>query len=145
MKKRPVVFSVLFALVAICANASDSCKILLNKNLVFEGAVEQENPVAVVKTNQKTADGYFTIKYRSENADSGWKRTIYIDDKNGDEIKKLEMPKQAGSVCVKASVLKRWIDKRQPLFIYTLSLPKDPLLADRVRVRSVLICKIEWH
>lgn len=137
---------VAFITLSICkAKASDSCEILFNKHLIFKGSVEQENPVAFIKAKHFKNTDCLTIRYRSENANKGWTRTFYINDSNGQNLKTIDLGKQSGSVTVNASVLNELEKKKQPFFIYTISLPKDKAMAARIRVRRMLICKIEWN
>jgi hypothetical protein len=80
-----------------------------------------------------------------DDPDKGWKRTFYISDSNDENLKTAEINTQAGSVSFNASVIKDLMNKKQPVFIYTTSLPKNKELAARIRVRRVLLCKIEWN
>lgn len=141
-------FVLLPAFITFCistARANDSCVVLFNKQVIFKGETEQENPVAFIKAGAfKNAD-CITIKYYSEKVLKGWKRTFYLDASNDQNLKTIELNKQNGTVSVKASVLTEMKEKKQPVFIYTMSLPTDKAMAARIRVRRMLICKIEWN
>ena len=135
----------LIALSPIAARANDSCEILFNKQVIFKGDVEQENAHGFVKATQFKNTDCITIKYHSEKAMKGWKRTFYLEGPNDQNVKTIELSKQSGSVSVKASVLNEMKEKKQPVFVYTISLPADKAMAARVRVRRMFLCKIEWN
>lgn len=133
------------ALTMFTSAANDSCKILFNKRVIFKGSVEQENAVAFLDAKAFKKTDCITLEYRTENANKGWKRTFYIDASNDQNVKTIELGKQSGSVCVKASVLNELKEKKQPVFIYTASFPTDKAMAARIRIRKMFICKIEWN
>ncbi len=147
MKKILLLQCVFVALLFLKVKANDSCTIFLNKKTIFKGAVDQENAVGYLNLKHvryKKCD-CITIKFKSDNENKGWYRTFFINTENDQQIKKIEMPKQSGAVTVSATVLNKQQEKRQPFFIYTTSLPADKKMAASIRVRRVLICKIEWN
>jgi hypothetical protein len=127
------------------ASANDSCKILFNKQVIFEGPVDQETAVAPLKAKVFTNNDCIIISYKSENANKGWERTFYINESSEKSLKVIRLNKQSGTVAVKAAILNKLKEKKQPVFIYTVSLPIDKGLAARIRVRRIFICKIEWN
>lgn len=128
----------------INAGANDRCEIFINKKLIFKGEVEQENAIAFLNAKAYKTTDCITIKYFSEQVSSGWTRTFYFSTSDEKDLKIVEMPKQNGSVTVKASVFREMTKNRQPILIYTISLPADKALASRIRVRRMLVCKLEW-
>ncbi|GEO11817.1 hypothetical protein [Segetibacter aerophilus] len=144
MRKLIMLFAFV-ALIIVRANASDSCKILFNKQVIFNGAADQETAVALLKAKIFKPKDCIAISYKSETANKGWERTFYINDASEKSLKVITLNKQSGSVAVKASILNKMKEKKQPVFIYTTSLPTDKALAARVRVRRIFICKIEWN
>ena len=129
----------------LSAKANDSCKILFNKQVIFKGSVEEGAADAFIKVKRLTAKDCITIRYYSENTSKGWQRTFYINGPEESNLKTITIGKQSGAVSVKASVLNEMKEKKLPVFIYTTSLPTDKAMAARVRVRRMLICKIEWN
>ncbi|MGI8636681.1 MAG: hypothetical protein ACR2KZ_14890 [Segetibacter sp.] len=127
------------------ADANDSCRILLNKRVIFKGEVEQQNAVAFLTASQLKKTDLITLEYYSEDDVKGWSRTFYLDAANDKTLKTIQLNKQSGSVCFNAFALKKMIQNREPVFIYTTSLPKDKKMAARIRVRSIFVCKIEWN
>jgi hypothetical protein len=132
------------ALTISVAHASDSCKILFNKQVIFKGEVDNESSVSALKVKAFKKSDCITIVYNSETTNKGWERTFYINGPDEKNIKTITTSKQSGSLSVKASVLNEMKEKRQPVFIYTISLPTDKTLAARIRVRRLFICRIEW-
>ncbi len=133
------------ALSTVKVNAADSFIVLYNKHVIFKGMTEQENAAAYIKAKEFKNTDSITIIYKSENADKGWKRTFYMVDAKERNIKTIELLKQSGSVSMNASALQEMKEKKQPVFIYTVSLPADPKLAAGIRVRRIMLCKIEWN
>ncbi len=125
--------------------STDNWEICFNKQSIFKGTDDQLNKIAFLKAAGIEKNDCITITYKMENVDTGWKRTFYINDSADNNIKTIVLNKQTGSVSVNASVLQEMIDKKQPVFIYTTSLPKDPSKAAVVRVRRIFLCKIEWN
>lgn len=113
--------------------------------MIYKGDVERETAVALLTVKPFTSKDCITIKYNSEHANKGWDRTFYINGPNEKNLKTITIGQQSGTVSVKASALNEMKEKKQPVFIYTTSLPSDKALAARVRVRRMLICKIEWN
>ena len=140
-----MLLSIFLAVTVTRALANDSCEVFFNKQLIFKGLVEQENPVAFIKAKQFTKSDCITIVYYSNNVNKGWNRTFYINGSDERNLKTLQLGKQSGSVSVNALFLNEMKDKKQPVFMYTTSLPADKTLAARIRVRRILICKIEWN
>ncbi|MCW3080012.1 hypothetical protein [Segetibacter sp.] len=132
-------------LMTINAKANDSCKILFNKQLIFNGVADQETSVASIKEREFLQKDCITISYKSEHTNKGWNRTFYVNSADDRNLKTVTVNKQSGSVSVKASILNKVKEKKQPVFIYTTSLPTDKALAARIRVRRIFICKIEWN
>lgn len=137
----------LFAFIAATisnANASDSCKVFFNKQLIFKGEVDNESSASALRVKSFKKSDCIIIVYKSETTNKGWERTFYLNGADEKNIKTITTSKQSGSVSVKASVLNEMKEKRQPVLIYTTSLPADKALAARIRVRRLFICKIEW-
>jgi hypothetical protein len=144
MNKAIILLSVFLAFAFTTADAKDSWQILINKQVIFKGNSDDESPTVSVKVRVLKKTDCIAINYNMDDPDKGWKRTFYISDSNDENLKTAEINTQAGSVSFNASVIKDLMNKKQPVFIYTTSLPKNKELAARIRVRRVLLCKIEW-
>lgn len=127
------------------AEDNDRWQILHNKRIILHGSSESENTTVTVKASDFKKDDSITISYNTTNDDKRWKRSFYINNGNNENLTTAEMNEQTGRVSVKASVLDSNIKNKQPVFIYTTAIPKDKALASRVRLRRILLCKIEWN
>lgn len=127
------------------AGATDGWQVFFNKQEIFKGNAEMEQLKTTFKSRELKKNDCFRITYNNDHPYAGWKRTFYFNDSTDNTIKTLELNKQTGSVSLNASVLKEMMIKKQPVFIYTVSLPKDPDKASNIRVRRILLCKIEWN
>ena len=135
--------SLLFAVAN--ADATDTWQILINKQIICKGNSDQENTVATIKKRALTSGDNLVIKYSMDNGDKTCTRTFYISDSSDHNLATAKINQQTGSVTIKAEIIKRIMEKKQPFFIYTTSLPKDKGLAARIRVRRVLLCRIDWN
>jgi hypothetical protein len=134
-----------FSLVIVKAQAPDKWQIFFNKQLIFNGNSDQPNSTGNLKISSIRKTDKITISYFMDSADDDWKRSFLVNDETERNILTIDLNKQAGSASFNAIPLKPLKDKKKPFFIYTISLPKDPGLAARVRVKRVLLCKIEWN
>ena len=123
----------------------DHWEVLFNNKVVFRGSDEQEDNTLQFKTTNFKKTDCFTIKYMAENAQNSWNRTFYINGKEDNNIKTMVVSKQSGKISVSASLLSEMMNKKAPVFIYTTSLPTNPAKAAAVRVRRILLCKLEWN
>ena len=144
MLKLIILLTTFLAIGFINADAQDTWQILVNKKLIKKGNVGEEG-AAFIKARTLKSKDCIKIKYKSENEESNWQRTFYINTVEDKVIKRVNMPKQSGSVCIKGLALKQLQKNKQPFIIYTTSLPNDPAEAATVRVRRIMLCKIEWN
>lgn len=145
MNRRLGLLSFFIVLIISVATANDSCKILFNNRVLFNSVVDQEQAEIFLPGRVFKNRDCITIAYSSDNVSKGWRRSFYLDDANDHNIKTIESVKPKGVVFVKASVLNEMRKKKQPVFLYTMSIPIDKELAARVRVRRMFICKIGWN
>ena len=117
---------------------------MFNKKLLVKGQPGQEEMQVSLKAVRIKKTDCFTIKYGTDNSNKRWNRTFYINDTADRTIKTVRINRQRGTVTFNASALKDMVNKRQPLIIYTTSLPKDPAKAATVRVRRIILCRIKW-
>jgi hypothetical protein len=143
MKKLSLIIFSIFTLAA--ANAqTDSWQILFNQKVVLKGNADKPDTELTIKTPALKSTDKITVKYISATADDKWKRSFYINDSVDNNILTIPLSKQTGSICVTAGKLTQLMKHKQPVFIYTTSIPKDKAMAATVRVRRMLLCKIEW-
>jgi len=144
MKKLIVLLTTLGCFFIAKADTTDTWQILINNKVIFKGNGNEENAATVLKGSSIKSSDQVTIKYLTTNADDSWKRTFLLTDENDNTITSLTLNKQSGSACFPANKLIELKNKKQPAFIYTISTPKNAALAASVRVRRILLCKIEW-
>jgi hypothetical protein len=127
------------------AQPETNWQVLLNKTLLLRATAQTADPVLKIPIKSLNGKKMITIKYNTAEGNSDWNRTFNINDEGENNIKELKLPRQSGMVSFDARILKKYADKGKPLFIYTISLPKDPEQAAVVRVRRTLVAKIVWQ
>jgi hypothetical protein len=145
LKKLLLLIPVFLLLSMLKATAMDRWEILFNNKVLYKGSEDQEDNTVHFKVNAFKKTDCFTIRYTAENAQNSWNRTFYINGKEDNNIKTFAISKQSGKISVTASLLSEMMHKKAPVFIYTTSLPKDAAKAAAVRVRRILLCKLEWN
>jgi hypothetical protein len=143
MKRLLLLIFLIFTLATVNAQ-TDSWQILFNKKVVLKGNSNKPDTELVVKTSPLKSTDKLTVKYSSAADDNSLNRTFYINDSADNNLITCALNKQSGSINVTARKLTRVMLSKQPVFIYTMAIPKDKALAARVRVRRILLCKIEW-
>jgi hypothetical protein len=145
MKKLYALMITLATLLSVAyAQAGDSWKIYLNKKLLLQTPVESNEAVIVLDKAATLSKNTISIQFKSGDTESDFKRSFFLNDAGEKTIKKLELKGIDGTVTLNTMELKAAASSRKPLFIYTTAIPKDPAMAAAVRVRRVLLCKIEW-
>ena len=127
------------------ADAQDKWEAVYNKKIVHKGGVDKGDVITLRAVPSFKTTDILSLRYHTENSDNTWKRTFYINGANDNVLKTIEMNGQSGTVRIKNSILKELAAKKQPLTVYTSSVPKDPAKASSVRVRRMMLCKIEWQ
>ncbi|HEX8461768.1 MAG TPA: hypothetical protein VF623_10070 [Segetibacter sp.] len=145
MKKIIALLPLLLLLSLTNLYAMDHWEILLNNKVIFKGKIGEENPTLKFKSRSFKTTDRFTLKYTADDPQKDWNRIFIVTDAQDKELKTVYLDKQSVQVSVKASEVKLLMNKKQPVFIYTTSLPKDPAKAATVRVRRILLCKVEWN
>jgi hypothetical protein len=145
VKKLILFISLAFFGITIQAQEPDRWEIKFNKQIIFKGSSNQTNPTAFLKTSALKKTDKITIRYLMDNPDKDWKRTFLIRDESENNIATLDLNNPTGAVTFNVYNLQALRNKKKPFFIYTVSLPKDPSLAAAIRVKRILLCKIEWN
>ena len=140
MKK--IFLSLLFFTSAIYMNAQpDNWKIYHNKKLLLSVSEESEtkNIRSIHKADlDKTGD--LIVMYKESNRDKEWKRTIAIfDEKDNTLFEKAGINK----IQVSNASLKKMLQEKTKIRIYTWAIPKDPAKAAVIRIRRVHLCTLE--
>jgi hypothetical protein len=121
----------------------NSWKVKWNKKLVLSanGENEARNAITIAKADL-SKKCFLEIQFKEADSEkaNGWKRTFLIMDENDNELARIE---KGSTITVKAADLKKHFKGRNCLRIFSISLPKDPELAARVRVRRIHIVTVK--
>ena len=139
MKK--ISFFLLFVFVSLVSFAQDTWSVFHNKieilNTGKSDPVQNIVPVTQADLNQP---GFFLINYRENKSQKNWIRHLAVYD--GAENILME---KKGDTALRLSneTLNDWFAKSSIIKIFTWTLPADPELAARIRVRRLHLCTIE--
>ncbi len=128
------------------AQTGSTWKLCFNGKEIIKGNVEQADELKTIDASAilKHPTKNFTIYYNQADVTTGWNRTFFINDENDQVLHTITMTSQSGSVSFPATYLSKSASSKKPVFLYTTSLPKDKKKAAVVRVRRILLSKIEW-
>lgn len=115
----------------------DSVKVKWNRNVIFSGAVESEKDNTVKFSFNEGS--VLEIIYKEAERKADWTRTLLIFDNSDNELARFE---NGYKTKLGGDVLKNIIGNNKTLKVYTISLPTDPEMAARVRVRRVHLCTL---
>lgn len=144
MKRMWALLSIATILMANTTNAQDKWEAVYNNKVIHKGTADADDVITVPRVPHLKTTDVLTLRYHTENSDNTWKRTFYINDAGDQVLKTVEMNNQSGSVRISNAFLRKLIAKKEPVTLYTSSIPKDQLKAATVRVRRMMLCKIEW-
>jgi len=129
----------LLSLTSFTVFAQNSWKVCLDKKTLLSTSEESEQK-NIIKISAAGLKKYknFTVSYRQEDPQKGWRRTIsFYDDTNN------ELLKQTGNkFTIKSKSLQNLLQTSKTIKVYTIALPTDPNLAAQVRVRRVHLCTL---
>jgi ribosomal protein S24E len=126
---------------AFMLQAQDSWKVYHNKSELKN--IEEENEsknIISINSSSLNKEGEFVLTYFEKEPQKDWSRFMAVFDNQDNELlqrKNLRMLK------VSNATLKDLFKKSSTLHIYSWSLPNDPDLAARIRIRRVHLCTIE--
>lgn len=126
---------------ATLLSAQDSRKVKLNNKTILNTTNEDEAANSKPITAAEWANnGSLEVCYKEKKPQKDWRRSIFFVDENDNELIRKD-----GVTKVKISVaeLKQAFAGKKQIRIFTISLPTDPDLAARVRVRRVHLCTLE--
>jgi hypothetical protein len=119
--------------------AQDKWIVHVNKKAVLEANEEsvEKNQVRVKAADLKKANN-FVLTYFENPKQKGWTRSIMIFDSMDKELKRIKGTKLSLTNSNLLSLLK----KHKSIQLYTWSIPDDPALKARIRVRRVHLCTL---
>jgi hypothetical protein len=119
--------------------AQDKWLVYLNKKPVLETQEESEEKNQVlIKASALKNKNVFTITYIEASKQKGWSRSMMLFDSTDKELKRVKGNKITYSNASLLLLLKKY----KSLHVYTWSLPNDPAMKERIRVRRVHLCTL---
>lgn len=134
-------FFLLSALISIMSFSQDTWKVSHNK-VEFLTTVKHdpEKNIVLVKQADLNQPGEFELKYFENKPQKSWNRYLVVYD----GAENVLMQKEGGTTLIlQNDTLKDLLQKNSLLKIFTWTLPSDPELAARIRVRRLHLCTIE--
>ena len=147
MKKYLLLLTALFAfcMIEVNAQSGDTWSISLNKQTLLRSPVESAEPtIFISKSALQKGKSMLTIQYATAEGEKDWNRTFTFNYENEQTVKQASLKNQSGSISFAAKDLLKAAQSNKPVFVYTMSLPNDPAVAALVRIRRILLCKIQW-
>lgn len=130
-----------FLLIACIASAQASWTVTLNNKLLLRASKENEKTNSrKVKATEWKKKGFLDIVYTSPKTDNKYRRSILFVNENDQELIRRD---NVSKVRVPIDELKRIFKDSGKIRVFTISIPTDPDLASRVRVRRVHLCTLE--
>jgi hypothetical protein len=134
-----LILFLVMGLLTVSAEAQDNWVVYLNKKPVLESREEsEEKNVVHIKSNALKSKNVFTITYLEAAKQKGWSRSMMVFDSTDRELKRVKGNKLSYSNSSLLSLLK----KNKTLRVYTWSIPNDPAMKERIRVRRVHLCTL---
>lgn len=126
---------------AIMVLAQDGWKVYHNKTELLKSSQENESKnIIAIASSSLNKPGELVISYLEKKPLKDWIRIIAVFDKNDNEILKKEAVRL---LKISNKELKKLFTENSSLRFFTWSLPTDPQLAERIRIRRVHLCTIE--
>jgi hypothetical protein len=124
------------------AKSQGSWKIKFENKTLLSASTENETAnTRQLKKADLSKNAFLQIDYKETDADKkDWVRSFLFFDENDNELLRKENIK---SPKLSSAELTKLFHERKKLKIYTVSLPSDPELASRVRIRRVHLCTLE--
>ena len=120
---------------------SDSWKIKWNKKTILETTKENvADNTQKVKLADLKDNCSLKVSYKENPPQKDWKRDFLFFDEGDNELLRKD---STTSTKITGSELKKLFAGKKRIMIYTVSLPTDPDLAARIRIRRVHLCTLE--
>ncbi len=123
--------------------AQDSWKVYLNKTEYLNSHEENESKNTFnISSSILNKEGGLVITYIEKEPLKDWKRIFSISDKNDNILLQKE---NVRILKISNDSVKSLFKNKSSIHIYTWTLPNDPDLAARIRIRRVHLCTIEMN
>lgn len=104
------------------------------------GEENKDNNTQKVKLAELKNNCFLEVAYKENPAKKDWKRSFLFFDENDNELLRKH---STTSTKISGTELKKLFAGKKKIVIYTVSLPTNPDLAARIRVRRVHLCTLE--
>lgn len=126
-------------LLVTSVQAQDKWMVYVNKIVVLNALEEsEEKNIVRVSAPELNKKNNFSLTYFENPRQKGWTRSIMVFNSEDQEIKRVQGSKLSYTNASLLNLLK----KHKTLQIYTWSIPDDPALKERIRVRRVHLCTL---
>ena len=133
------VMLLMMGLLMLTAGAQDKWIVYLDKKPVLESTEESlEKNVIRIKAGALKGQNGFILTYIEDPKQKGWTRSIMVFDSTDKELRRITGTKLSYTNASLLSLLK----KHRTIAVYTWSIPDDPALKERIRVRRVHLCTL---
>ena len=133
------ILCLMMGLVSISGSAQDNWIVYLNKKAILNTSEESEEKNIIRISRQALKNNnLFTLTYLEQPRQKDWTRSIMVFDSADQEIKRVKGNKLSYSNAALLSLL----SKHGTIELYTWSIPNDPALKERIRVRRVHLCTL---
>lgn len=121
------------SLLSLKGLAQNSWKVKYGSTVLLQASEENsEKNVRSLSKSQFTKQLPLTVSVSDPNREKGWERFITV---TGDNVELLR--KKTDNLTVSAKQLRAWLKEYKTLMFHTHSVPTDPDLASRIRIRNV--------
>jgi hypothetical protein len=119
--------------------AQDNWIVYLNKQPVLDATEEsREKNIVSIKASSLRSKNIFMLTYLEAEKQQGWSRSLMIFDSSDHELKRIK----GSRLSLTNNSLLSMLRKSRRIDIYTVSMPDDPAIRERIRVRRVHLCTL---
>jgi hypothetical protein len=137
---KQIFYTLFFLSISSCIMAQGSWKVYCGKKLMLKASVPDETLNRIrLSEKELSSDSDLRIVYHEQQHQKNWNRFFTINNGDGEELKAFE---KLDTLKIALNDIKHLLEDNGKLKIYTWSLPEDPELAARVRVRRVYLCSL---
>ena len=138
---KTISFLLIFIFISLMSFAQDTWKVYHNKiEILNTGKSDPVQNNIPVKQSDLSAPGLFIVSYIEEKPQKNWIRHLVVYN----AAENILIQKKGDSMLqLSNETLKDLLVKNGVIKVYTWTLPADPELATRIRVRRIHLCTVE--
>lgn len=135
------IVSFLAIITALNMTAQNNWKVYLGKKeLLSTGSSDEAKNIIVLTGNDLKGGAELVVTFHEAEPQKDWQRILSIAGNSDTELVRKEGVRM---LKISATDLSNYFQTHRQLKIYTWSLPLDPELAARIRIRRVYLCTVE--